>query len=399
MGVSPLSGSTGNGSLVGTDSSAPYTYSYSNASAGRHNFYASATDDQGATGTSDTLSVTVNARPTVSLSASPSSINEGGSVTVTATASDADGSVVKVIFYHDGTLVGTDTSAPYTYTYANAAARTHSFHAVAETIAGPPPAPTLCLYWSTPGPRSHSAPPPTRSTKLRVSPSRPPPAMPTGASSRSSSIEMAASWPSIRALLTPILIQGPLPGPQLPHRRHRRQSAAATSNTVTVTVNDRPSVTISVSSTAINEGESVTLTATASDTDGSIANVKFYRNGSLVATDPTSPYTYTYSNATAGTRSFYASATDDRGATTTSNTLKVTVNARPTITVSTSSGSVHRGGQVTVTATASDADGSIVKVTFVSRRFAGRPRFHLSIHLHLCKRRRGAPPIPRRRYR
>ena len=45
------------GTLVGTDSSAPYTYSYSNASAGRHNFYASATDDQGATGTSEIFSL------------------------------------------------------------------------------------------------------------------------------------------------------------------------------------------------------------------------------------------------------------------------------------------------------------------------------------------------------
>ena len=48
-----------------------------------------------------------------------------------ATASDSDGSVAKVDFYQGATLLGTDTTAPYTFVWANVAAGSYSLTAKA----------------------------------------------------------------------------------------------------------------------------------------------------------------------------------------------------------------------------------------------------------------------------
>ena len=63
-----------------------------------------------------TVSVGVGADvtpPTVSLAAAPSIVTAPGSTTLTATANDLAG-VTKVEFYRGATLIGTDTTAPYT---------------------------------------------------------------------------------------------------------------------------------------------------------------------------------------------------------------------------------------------------------------------------------------------
>ena len=74
-----------------------------------------------------------NQPPTVSLT-SPSagaSFTAGSSITVSANAADSDGSVSKVEFFRGGTSLGIDTSAPYSVTWANASAGSHTFKAVA----------------------------------------------------------------------------------------------------------------------------------------------------------------------------------------------------------------------------------------------------------------------------
>jgi flagellar hook assembly protein FlgD len=74
-----------------------------------------------------------NLLPTVSMTSptSGSSYNAPASVSITATASDADGSVSKVEFYNGSTLIGTSTSAPYSFTWSNVAAGTYSLTAKA----------------------------------------------------------------------------------------------------------------------------------------------------------------------------------------------------------------------------------------------------------------------------
>jgi Bacterial Ig domain len=70
---------------------------------------------------------------------------------------------------------------------------------------------------------------------------------------------------------------------------------------------------------------SVPLTATASDTDGSIAKVEFYSGTTLIGTDTSAPYSFTWSSVVAGTYSLTAVAYDDLGGKATSAARSITV--------------------------------------------------------------------------
>jgi len=112
----------------------------------------------------------------------------------------------------------------------------------------------------------------------------------------------------------------------------------------------------------------ITITATASDTDGTVASVAFYANGSLISTATTSPYSATWSNAPAGSYTLTAIATDDQGATTTSTAVHVTVaaNSPPSVTITSPAdgSSFNAPATLTVAATASDSDGTVAAVAF-----------------------------------
>ncbi|MFE8605597.1 Ig-like domain-containing protein [Archangium violaceum] len=100
--------------LLGTDTSAPYSVSWNTADVaeGTHTLTAKAYDGVGLTGTSAGIAVFVDhTAPQVSLT-SPTATYVHGTIQVTATASD-NRSVTKVEFYDGQTLIGTATSAPY----------------------------------------------------------------------------------------------------------------------------------------------------------------------------------------------------------------------------------------------------------------------------------------------
>src|SRR5690606_37566335 len=116
--------------LLGTDTSAPYSYTWTNVKAGEYNITAKATDNKGAAATSSVVKIKVasNAGPTVNLT-SPKSDGQfavGSSVSIAATAADSDGTITKVEFYNGTTLLGTDTSTPYNYTWTNVKAGVYS---------------------------------------------------------------------------------------------------------------------------------------------------------------------------------------------------------------------------------------------------------------------------------
>ncbi|MFL6144589.1 MAG: glycoside hydrolase family 48 protein [Labedaea sp.] len=65
-----------------------------------------------------------NQSPSVTLTspASGTTFTAGANIPLAATAADADGTVAKVDFFAGNTLIGTDTSSPYTFNWANVAA-------------------------------------------------------------------------------------------------------------------------------------------------------------------------------------------------------------------------------------------------------------------------------------
>jgi hypothetical protein len=64
-----------------------------------------------------------NNPPTVSITspANGTTFSSPANITITASASDSDGTISKVDFYHGSTLLGTDTTSPYSYIWNNVA--------------------------------------------------------------------------------------------------------------------------------------------------------------------------------------------------------------------------------------------------------------------------------------
>ena len=70
---------------------------------------------------------------------------------------------------------------------------------------------------------------------------------------------------------------------------------------------------------------SVVINATATDSDGTVSKVEFFQGSTLLGTDTTSPYSFTWSNVGSGSYSLTARATDNVGATRTSAPVSITV--------------------------------------------------------------------------
>src|SRR5204862_118966 len=85
-----------------------------------------------------TVSLAVNQPPAVSLTApaNGTTFTAPATITVSATASDTDGTISKVDFFAGTTLIGTDTTSPYSISWSNVGAGTYSVTAVATDNGG-----------------------------------------------------------------------------------------------------------------------------------------------------------------------------------------------------------------------------------------------------------------------
>ncbi|MFN4161898.1 MAG: glycosyl hydrolase family 18 protein [Stenotrophomonas sp.] len=93
--------------------------------------------------------------------------------------------------------------------------------------------------------------------------------------------------------------------------------------------NQPPSVSLTspAAGASFTAGSSITVSANASDTDGSVSKVEFFRGGTSLGIDTSAPYSVTWANASAGSHTFKAVATDNNNAVTSSTTVSVTVTA------------------------------------------------------------------------
>ena len=136
------------------------------------------------------------------------------------------------------------------------------------------------------------------------------------------------------------------------------------------TINIAPTVTLTnpVSGSNYAAPANITLTATAADTDGTIARVDFYRGSTLLGSDNTAPYSFVVNGITASVNTFTAVAFDDKGASAvhTVNNVAILANAAPTVSLTSpvSNSNFTAPATISLSATASDANGSIWKVEF-----------------------------------
>jgi len=120
--------------LIGTSTTSPFSLTWSSVAAGTYSVTAKAYDNYNAATTSSAISIKVNAAPTISISSPTTGTtynNPPATVAITANAADSDGSISKVEFYSNGSLIGTVTSSPFNYSWTNVAAGTYSLTAKA----------------------------------------------------------------------------------------------------------------------------------------------------------------------------------------------------------------------------------------------------------------------------
>lgn len=334
-----------------------------------------------------------NVAPAVSLTnpTNGASFVAPASISLAATASDSDGSIGYVEFYNGNTRVVTVTSAPYTFAWTGVAAGSYSITARAYDNAGAsttsaPVSVTVAAGVANKAP-SVSITSPSSGTTLAG------PATITlvaAASDSDGSVSKVEFYngSSLVATTTGSPYNATFTG--VPNgtytvtaRAYDNLGASTTSAAVTVTVattvNKAPLVTLTSPANGASYAApaTVTLTATASDSDGSISRVEFYNGTTKLGQSTVSPYSYTWSNVAAGSYSVTARAYDNAGASTSSTPANVTVtgttttppptvNQLPTVSLtSPANGSIYTApATVTLSASASDADGAISKVEF-----------------------------------
>ena len=130
-----------NGNVIGTTNLSPYSMTWSNVGPGTYALTARATDNRAAVATSGPISVAVaapNSPPSVAISTPLPGAQYGAPATVnlSATAYDGDGTVAKVDYYADATLIGTAQTPPYAFAWSNVEAGTYSLTARATDNAG-----------------------------------------------------------------------------------------------------------------------------------------------------------------------------------------------------------------------------------------------------------------------
>lgn len=147
-----------------------------------------------------------------------------------------------------------------------------------------------------------------------------------------------------------------------------------TSAAVNINVGNAPPVVTSFTKSAPANGanyvagDDVTLNATATDSDGTVASIQFFDGATALGT-PVAGATasYVYSGVIAGLHNLIAKAIDNGGkAGTAALSLQVDQNVAPSVTITAPANNAHPAlnAPLTLTATATDTDGSIASVQF-----------------------------------
>lgn len=358
-----------NGSPIGVDPTAPYTFSWTNVPVGSYALTAVATDDDGATTTSAPVNVTVTPPG-----------GGGASATFLASDSTTQGNWIGTFGGDGHSIVGDTTSLPSYATLNAVGAQTYQWWSgtsgdvratqrssgsgrvaatwYAETFdldvnIGDGQTHEITLYnldWDASGGRSQRIDVLNAAT-LEVLDTRTISAFNGG---------RHLTW---------------LIGGGVKFRVTRLGVLNAVVSAVFFDSGSGGNVPPNVSLTAPSPGASfvapatVNLAATASDPDGTVTLVEFFANGNLVGSDATAPYQATWSNVGPGSYSLTAMAHDDDGATRTSAAVPITVsgsNVPPTVSLTSPSpgASFVAPATVPLAANAADSDGTVTQVEF-----------------------------------
>ncbi len=362
--------------LVGTVTTPPYSVSIPNLASGSYTFSARATDNAGLATTSASVTMSVDVPPTVAITAPANSaiIPAPANITVTATAADADGTVTRVDFFSNGAPVGSATAAPYSATLNSLGSGTYLLTAVATDNAGlTTTSSAVSITVDTPPTVSITAPAnsaiisaPANVTVTATA------ADADGTVTRVDFFSNGAPVGSATAAPYSATLNNVGPGTYVLTAVATDNAALTTTSTaVSITVDAPPTVALTspANGQAFSSPATIAITGTAGDSDGTVTQIQLLANGSPIATlAGTSPFSFSWTSVPAGTYALSAVATDNNGLTTTSNTVSVTANKPPIVSLIAppNNGSFTAPATITLTATATDSDGSVATVQLLN---------------------------------
>ncbi|MCC6194106.1 MAG: VCBS repeat-containing protein, partial [Burkholderiales bacterium] len=358
--------------LVGTALGVPpYQVDWTPASSGAYTLTAKVFDQRNVTATSAAVAVNVNAAPTVSISAPAASqvFAPNATIAITAVPADTDGTISKVEFYQGATLLGTRTAAPWTHSWAGVPKGNYTLTAkafdnlnAATTSAAVAIAVTAPPTVSITSPAANAVFTPPANITINASASDP-----DGSIAKVEFFQGASLLCTDTAAPFTCAWNGVAGGAySVTAKATDNQGATATSAVVPIVVNQSPVVSLAspAAGAAFAAPATIGLAASASDPDGTIAEVRFYNGATLLNTDTTSPYAFTWSAVAAGTYAVSATAVDNRGATKASATVNVTICGPPAVTITSPNGGAYAApATIGLSANASSACG-IQKVEF-----------------------------------
>ncbi len=315
-----------NGTLVGTDTATPYSYSWNSSSVanGSYSITTKAYDAAGNIGQSTAVAVTVNnavvdtTAPTASITSPAASATVSGTFAIAASASD-NVAVSKVEFYVNGTLVGTDTAIPYSYSWNSSSVANGSYSITTKAYDAAGNIGQSAAVAVTVNNAVADVTAPTASITS-----------PAASATVSGTVNISASASdNIAVSKVEFYVNGILMGTNTatPYTYSWNSTSVANGSSslivkaydaagnssqsaaVAVTVNnavvDVTAPTASITSPAAGTTVSGTVIISASASDNvSVSKVEFFVNGVLKATDTVTPYTYSWNSTSVASGSY-----------------------------------------------------------------------------------------------
>ena len=380
--------------LLGTVTTPPYVYNWTNVTTGSYSLTAKATNSHNESKTSTAIAAIVNNAPTVSLTApaNNSSVVGKASITLSANAADTDGTISKVEFYNGTTLLGSSTTAPYSYNWTNVAPGSYTITAKAtDNLSGTTTSNFVSITVTNPITVNLTAPVNNASVTVGT-----PIGMTATATDSKGTISKVEFYNGATLLGTSTAspytfswTNAAVGTYSISAKATDSQSLTQTSNTASVQVKAAattpPTVSLTpalkqTTQTAPANGTfiapaGISLAATATPASGStIAKVEFYQGATLIgtATAPTvtngTSYSVNWSNVTANSYNVTAKATDNKNATATTAPVTVNVinNSAPTVSLTANPANGTAPATIILNATAIDTDGTIAQVEFLN---------------------------------
>ncbi len=329
---------------LGEDNSAPYSFNWNIVSSGTYTITAKATDNEGASTTSSSVSITVeeapqpNLAPTISLTTDKSVYTEGDVVSILATASDSDGSVSLVEFYNGTQKLGEDNSAPYSFNWNIVSSGTYVITAKATDNESASTTSSFVSITVEEAPQPNLAPTISLTTDKSVYAEGDVVSILATASDSDGSVSLVEFYNGTQKLgednSAPYSFNWNIVSSGtyvITAKATDNEGASTTSSSVSITVEEAPqpnlapTISLTTDKSVYAEGDVVSILATASDSDGSVSLVEFYNGTQKLGEDNSAPYSFNWNIVSSGTYTITAKATDNESASTTSSSVSITV--------------------------------------------------------------------------